>query len=228
MIKQIRTLIRGRLFEAQEAVVDRNAAVLLDQQIRDAAGDIQSARRAVAVATAQNEQEKSRRAVVVSRIADLEARTMAALEKGHDVLAREAADAIIQLEADRDTSEKAEAQFTASIGKLKSLVRAAEARLQELQRGQRITRATGQVQKLNSLIHGVGSASLDEAEQTLARLSERQMRNDIATSVLRELDGTRNTASVLEKLADAGCGAPLRVSADEILGRLRTRMNSAA
>ncbi|MGO8506462.1 PspA/IM30 family protein, partial [Rhizobium leguminosarum] len=68
--------------------------------------------------------------------------------KGNEGLAREAAEEIAYLEAERDASEKAQAQFTGAIEKLKGIVRASEARLQELQRGERMARATQEAQKL--------------------------------------------------------------------------------
>jgi len=97
MFNVILTLIRGRAYDAEQAFIDRNAMPLLAQQIRDAAGAIQSARRAVAIAVAQNEQEKSQHAAIVGRIADLETRAVAALQKGNDELARQAAEAIAEL-----------------------------------------------------------------------------------------------------------------------------------
>ncbi len=229
MFNAILTLIRGRAFEAEQAFIDRNAVPLLAQQIRDAASAIQSARRAVAVAVAQNEQEKSQHAAIAGRIADLENRAVAALQKGNDELARQAAEAIAQLEAERDASEKAQAQFTATIGKLKATVRASEARLQELQRGERLARATEQTQKLTAACDdNSGLATLDEAEETLARLQAYQNRCEIAASTMKEMDAASRQATIIEKLANAGFGAPLGPSADDVLARLRDRMNSAA
>ncbi len=229
MFNAILTLIRGRAFEAEQAFIDRNAVPLLAQQIRDAASAIQSARRAVAVAVAQNEQEKSQHAAIAGRIADLENRAVAALQKGNDELARQAAEAIAQLEAERDASEKAQAQFTATIGKLKATVRASEARLQELQRGERLARATEQTQKLTAACDdNSGLATLDEAEETLARLQAYQNRCEIAASTMKEMDAASRQATIIEKLANAGFGAPLGPSADDVLARLRDGMNSAA
>ncbi len=229
MFNAILTLIRGRAFEAEQAFIDRNAVPLLAQQIRDAASAIQSARRAVAVAVAQNEQEKSQHAAIAGRIADLENRAVAALQKGNDELARQAAEAIAQLEAERDASEKAQAQFTATIGKLKATVRASEARLQELQRGERLARATEQTQKLTAACDdNSGLATLDEAEETLARLQAYQNRCEIAASTMKEMDAASRQATIIEKLANAGFGAPLGPSADDVLARLRDRMNSTA
>jgi phage shock protein A len=228
MFNLIVTLLRGRAHDAERAFADRNAMPLLNQQTRDAAHAIQSARRAVAVAIAQNEQEKSQHTMILSRIADLETRTLVALEKGSESLAREAADAIAYLEAERDASEKAQAQFTTAIAKLKGIVRAAEARLQDLQRGERLARATEQAQKLDLAAAGSGLATLDEAEETLARLRARQSQNDTIASLLKEMDSAPRSAGIIEKLANAGCGAPLRSSADDVLARLRTRINNAA
>ncbi|MBX5191096.1 PspA/IM30 family protein [Rhizobium sp. NZLR3b] len=228
MFKLISILLRGRAHDAEQAFADRNAVPLLAQQIRDAAQSIQSARRSVAVAIAQNEQEKGQHATIVARIADLEIRACAALDKGNDGLAREAAEAIAFLEAERDASEKAQAQFVGAIDKLKAIVRASEARLQELQRGERLARATEEAQKLDVAVAGPGLATLDDAEETLARLRLRQSQNELTAVALKDMEGAIRPAGIIEKLANAGCGAPLRSSADDVLARLKSRIAPAA
>jgi hypothetical protein len=40
------------------------------------------------------------------------------------------------------------------------------------------------------------------------------------------MDSTPRSAGIIEKLANAGCGAPLRSSADDVLARLRARSNN--
>ncbi|NYJ11129.1 phage shock protein A [Rhizobium leguminosarum] len=228
MFKLISILLRGRAHDAEQAFADHHAVPLLSQQIRDAAQQIQSARRSVAVAIAQNEQEKGQHATIVARIADLENRACAALDRGNDGLAREAAEAIAFLEAERDASEKAQAQFTAGIDKLKSIVRASEARLQALQRGERLARATEQAQKLDVVVAGPGLATLDEAEETLARLRLRQSQNDLTAAALKEMEGSIRPAGIIEKLANAGCGPALHSTADDVLARLKSRITPAA
>lgn len=228
MFKLISILLRGRAHDAEQAFADRNAVPLLAQQIRDAAQSIQSARRSVAVAIAQNEQEKVQHGAIVARIDDLENRASAALAKGNEGLAREAAEAIAYLEAERDASEKAQAQFTGAIDKLKAIVRASEARLQELQRGERLARATQEAQKLDVVVAGPGLATLDDAEETLARLRLRQSQNELTAAALKDMEGSIRPAGIIEKLANAGCGAPLRSSADDVLARLKSRITPAA
>jgi phage shock protein A len=228
MFKLISILLRGRAHDAEQAFADRNAVPLLAQQIRDAAQSIQSARRSVAVAIAQNEQERVQHTAIVARIADLENRASAALAKGNEGLAREAAEAIAYLEAERDASEKAQSQFTGAIDKLKAIVRASEARLQELQRGERLARATQEAQKLDVVVAGPGLATLDDAEETLARLRLRQSQNELTAAALKDMEGAIRPAGIIEKLANAGFGAPLRSSADDVLARLKSRITPAA
>ncbi|MBY3557621.1 PspA/IM30 family protein [Rhizobium laguerreae] len=228
MFKLISILLRGRAHDAEQAFADRHAVPLLSQQIRDAAQSIQSARRSVAVAIAQNEQEKVQHGAIVARIADLETRASAALAKGNEDLAREAAEAIAYLEAERDASEKAQSQFTLAIDKLKGIVRASEARLQELQRGERLARATQEAQKLDVAVAGPGLATLDDAEETLARLRLRQSQNELTAAALKDMEGAIRPAGIIEKLANAGFGAPLRSSADDVLARLKSRITPAA
>ncbi|MBY3040034.1 PspA/IM30 family protein [Rhizobium laguerreae] len=228
MFKLISILLRGRAHDAEQAFADRHAVPLLSQQIRDAAQSIQSARRSVAVAIAQNEQEKGQHGAIVARIADLEIRASAALAKGNEGLAREAAEAIAYLEAERDASEKAQSQFTSAVDKLKGIVRASEARLQELQRGERLARATQEAQKLDVVVAGPGLARLDDAEVTLARLRLRQSQNELTAVALKDMEGAIRPAGIIEKLANAGFGAPLRTSADDVLARLKSRITPAA
>ena len=79
MLKTILTLMRGAAAAAEEEVVDRNALLILDQQIRDAAGAIERGKRALALAIAHDEAEGKRLDSTLARIADLEERATAAL-----------------------------------------------------------------------------------------------------------------------------------------------------
>src|SRR5215471_693319 len=99
MLKTIMTLFRGAAHRAEEEFADRSALLILDQQIRDAAAGIERAKRALAVAIAQDEAEGKRLEATLKRIADLEERAVAALGAGNEELAAEAAEAIAVMEA---------------------------------------------------------------------------------------------------------------------------------
>ena len=129
MLKTIVTLFRGAAFRAEEEFVDRSALLILDQQIRDAAAGIERAKRALAVATAQDEAEGKRLETTLTRITDLEERAVAALNGGSEELAAEAAETIAVMEADRDSIREARATFAHEIGNLKATVRKSSQRL---------------------------------------------------------------------------------------------------
>lgn len=228
MFNLIATLLRARAHDAEQMLTDTHAAPLLAQQIRDSARAIQSARLALAVAIAQNEKERSQHAVIVSRIADLEERTLAALSKGNDSLAREAADTIAFFEAERAACEQAQAQFTTAITKLRQTVRSCEGRLTDLQRGERLARATHAAQKIDHAAAGTRLATLDDAERTLERLRDRQKQTDMVSTALKQMEAPARCADLTERLAEAGCGAPLRSCADDVLARLRARLDANA
>lgn len=228
MLKQFFALVRGRSYEAAETVVDRNALVILRQQIRDCADAIAAARRAVAIAIAQNEQEVSQFKKLVVRIDDLEKRTIAAIEQGQNELAREAAETIAMLEAERDASSEAQKSFSTEIERLKRIIRVSEMRLRELQRGQRIVAAVDSTQRLRESAPGSSLSALKDAEETLLRLRTRQKQIDATAAAMAEMEQSGDPAAVSEKLAAAGCGAPLRSSADAVLERLTKTMTKSA
>ncbi|TRC92710.1 PspA/IM30 family protein [Mesorhizobium sp. WSM4303] len=228
MLKQFFALVRGRSYEAAEVVADRNALVILRQQIRDCADAIAAARRAVAIAIAQNEQEVAQFKKLVVRIDDLEKRTIAAIEQGQNELAREAAETIAMLEAERDASSEAQKSFSTEIERLKRIIRVSEMRLRELQRGQRIVAAVDSTQRLRESAPGSSLSALKDAEETLLRLRTRQKQIDATAAAMAEMEQSGDPAAVSEKLAAAGCGAPLRSSADAVLERLTKTMTKPA
>lgn len=222
------TLLRGQRFEAAQALTDRHALPLLRQQIRESAQAVTASRRAVAVAMAQNEREKEQHGRLVAQLTELEERTLAALDKGQEDLAREAADTIAHLEAERDASAAAQTRFETEIARLRTCLRDAEARLRQLERGQRLATATDKTQRLQNVLPEGGLASLRDAEATLARLQLRQTEMDATARAMTELEATGSAELLREKLAAEGCGAPIKTNADEVLDRLKARAKKAA
>jgi phage shock protein A len=204
--------------------------LILDQQIRDSAAAIERAKRALAVAIAQDEAEGKRLETTLSRIADLEERAVAALTGGSEELASEAAEAIAVMEADRDAIREARATFAREITGLKSAVRRSGQRLSELERGKRIALAAESVRRLKTG-HGLGTTSgataLADAEATLRRLRERQA-EDAAADTAYEAFDTTNPTSVAERLEAAGFGKRTRPTAADVLARLKQKTGAPA
>lgn len=223
MYRQVWTLIRGYSHTAAESFNDRHALLILRQQMRDSAQAVTAARKAVALAIAQNRQEAEQHDRLNRSIADLEDRAIEAIKQGKSDLAREAAETIAQLEAEREASKQAQDQFTSEIERLKNNVRKAEYRLKDLQRGQRLADATDKAHRLREQVPSSGLSSLCEAEETLERLRRRQREIDLTDEAMNELDIDTCPKRVREKLAEAGCGQPIRASADDVFERLSAR-----
>jgi len=226
LLKTLITLVRGRTSQIAEEVADQNALLILDQQMRDATGTLDRAKKALAVAIAQENQEDQRLDATHSRISDLETRAVAAIDAGRDDLATEAAETIAALEAERDASLTARALFATEIAKLKGHVLQQQMRLSQLERGRRIARAAeavrvtrrGRIEDAS-----IFAGTLAEAESTLARLREHQVEADIAEAAFEALDAATSPIAVAEKLSAEGFGPRLRPNAADVLARLKER-----
>ena len=226
MFKTVLTIFRGSVAAAGEELEDRTALLILDQQMRDAAAAVDRSKRTLALAIASDQAEGRRLETTNSRIADLEVRASAALDDGREDLAREAAQAIANLEADRDAATTARALFASEITRLKRHVANAEARMTELDRGRRLARASEAVRSLRR--SGIEAArpyesTLPEAEATLKRLRERQLDAQAADEALIEIDAATGPLSVAEKLAEQGFGPRMKSTADDVLARLKAK-----
>jgi phage shock protein A len=231
MFKTFVTFFRGSAAAAGEEFADRNALVILDQQIRDAGASLERAKRALALAIAQDRQEAARIAGAEARIADLEARVTAALQAGDEAHAREGAEAIAALETDRDAYRGAKALFEPEIRRLRDYVAQAEQRLAAVQRGRRIARAAESVRVVRRgriEDEGLHRATLSEAEATLSRLRERQGELQAADEALDDLEAASRPETIAEKLAARGFGPPVKTTANDVLARLRARTTQAA
>jgi phage shock protein A len=231
MFKTVLTLFRGSVAAAGEELEGRNALLILDQQMRDAAVAVERAKPTLALAIAQDQQEGRRLDATNARIADLELRATAVLDGGREDLAREAAESIATLEADRDAAMTARTLFASEISRLKRHVASAEARITELDRGRRIARASEAVRALRR--GGVEAArpyesTLLEAEGTLKRLRERQQEAQAADRALTEIVATNGPLATAEKLAEQGFGPRLKSTADDVLARLNAKRTQPA
>ena len=226
MLKTFVTIFRGHAARAEEEFADANALVSLDQHIRDAAAGLDRARRALAVAMAQDAGEVKRIGEIEARSADLERRAIAALDGGREDLAAEAAESIAGLEADKASAASAHDSFSRESRKLRNLVVNAERRIAELERGRRAARVSEAVRRLHdrgAIDVGGQAGALSDAEATLKRLRQRQAEAEAADAALEALEGTSAADLIAEKLEAAGFGDRTRPTAASVLERLKQR-----
>ena len=111
----------------------------------------------------------------------------------------------------------------AEVSKLRASVVMSEERLRALKRGERIAMATDKAQRVSHAIPDGTSNALRDAEETLTRLRARQTEVDATNEALDALENTNDTRTLREKLAEAGCGTPLKTTAEAVLERLRSQ-----
>jgi phage shock protein A len=231
MFKTFVTLFRGAAAAAEEEIADHNALLILDQQIRDAAGAVRRGKQALAIAVVKDDRERKRIDILSTRIADLEERAGEALTSGREDLAAEAAEAIAAMENDRAAVVEARASFADEITHLQSTVVDYTRRLADLDRGRQIAKAAEAVRRLKAGRNppGVVAASaLAEAEETLRRLRERQTDDVAADSIMQALDAEAASKSLAGRLEAAGCGPRTRITGADVLARIGSRTKSIA
>ncbi|MFP7675732.1 PspA/IM30 family protein [Marivita sp. S0852] len=221
MFKQLFTLVRGTSVDASQAFLDANAVALLRQQMRDAAEGVARSRKAVAVVMAYAEKEKRRLTSIEAKITELETRALDALSKDRDDLAQDAAQAIAELEAERDATCKTIETYDREIAVLRRDLKNSEAQLAELKRGQRLAEATAKTQHVRGSAPALNRNDLSDAAATLKRLQERQTHADDTMVAMAELSLAENADAVNDRLAEAGMGSAKRSTADDVLARLK-------
>lgn len=218
MIATLKAIFRN----ATEQSGDGVALLTLDQQITDAGKQVRSARKAVALAKAQQEQDRRRLAQTKTNIADLESRACDALQQGKEALAQETATAIAILEDERDALQKSAQVFESDMATLVGNLRKAEMRFRSLERGQRMVKVRNSVRTASSVTH---ASNLSDAEETLTKLQDRQERADLTDEAYAALSVFDRPDDLVQRLSDEGCGTPVTSSAEQVLERLKSRTN---
>jgi len=174
-----------------------------------------AARRALAVAIAEESREAKRRSGLVVDVDDLERRAVAALGAGREDLAIEASEAIAVIATEINASERASQRFAAEVALARREVDAQRRRLADLDRGRRLAKIGS---ALADTMHTSrsGHDSLSEAETALARLVAD---NDDARAVRNEMAPAEH---LIERMSDAGFGEASHIKASDVLARLKS------
>ena len=228
MLKAMFTLIKGSAHDADEAFKDTHALKLLQQQSRDATSAVQNAKRALAIAMASGRTEQQQTQKLRAKLAELESRAIAALEKGEKALAAEAAEAIANHENDLGARENAERAYEAEITRLRQNLQTAEARLRDLERGRRLAETRDRTQRISGHSKLTPMSKLAEAESTLKRVEKKQSLTDQTQAALDELTQPSNLEATNEKLQQAGLGPSLKIKSADVLARLSKKAKASA
>ena len=222
MWKQLVTLVRGGTHEAGQAIADRHALTILDQQIRDAGTAQAKARDDLAGLTARRRMmEKDLEALVAQRT-KYEASARAAMQRGDMDLARQVAERLASIEAEGSAKTPQVQEMRAAEDRIRAIIAQGDSKIEALRREVEVVRANESVQRAQAAVassYGGATASMGSAADSLKRIKERQAINDERFRAAAELEDMRTGADLDAKLRDAGL-LPGASSADDILARL--------
>ena len=224
MWKLMRTIALGRKARAEQAIETANAAVIIEQKLREAESSHGRSKRALASLIVTIENEERALAALDNRLAELTDRTRSALEAGDDDLAASAAELVAQLENERRVRQDTLDRARSRAARMRLSIERTHRKLVDLRQGLITARAVERERQSLGSTTGRSTdsalAAIREGEAVLQRLMGSEDPVGVDAQVDRIEDELSGRA-VEERLADAGHGDPLRVRAQDVLSRLK-------
>ncbi|GGM18984.1 PspA/IM30 family protein [Pseudomonas asuensis] len=226
--KKVVTALRGGASEVGEAIVDKQAIRILDQEIRDAEAALLRARNGLVDIKAKHKLSLQRLDAFKNDIQNWEGKAMTALEKGEEGLATECANKVAEIEAQREQEQILAEQFGKQTDALHAQVIKAEAQIKGLKQQVEMAKARETVQKARvatAAATGGANGSLETAVDSLARIKSRQDEQDARLQAAEELASAANGGDLERRLQEAGIGSKTGGGAD-VLARLKAKQSS--
>ena len=225
---KVATAVRGGVSEAGEAIVDKQALRILDQEIRDADSELGRSKEALTGIIAKRKLADKKVDSLKSSLTEYEGYAMKALDKDDDGLAVEIAEKIAGLETELLGEEGLAKAFSESEGQLRKTVGQTEANLKRLKQQVDTVKATESVQRSQAAVaarHSGAGSSMRSALDSLERLKSKQAERAAKFEAASELAESTEEVSLDAKLKAAGIvdgGA----SGGDVLARLKAKRNA--
>lgn len=219
------TALRGGATEAGEAIVDSQALRILDQEIRDASGELGQSKDALASIMARQKLAEEKASQLTKSITENEGYAVQALEKGEEALALEVADKISSLETRLDTEATQAKEFESSAASLRSAIMQAEKNIKRLKQQIDTVKATDSVQRAQAVVaekYSGSNSKLRTAMDSLDRIKEQQALKSAQMSAASELASETSDDSLQSKLEKAGIVSGGH-NAQEVLDRIKKK-----
>lgn len=201
------TLFRGATHDGVQAINDKKAMVILDQEIRDAQADQDSATDALTGIIAKRKLQGESIAALTSDIESLTQKAIKAQGQGNQELALEIAAVIGQKTQTRDSEQKVYDQYAATEEKFRQTVKTSATRIQSARQQADIAKARDSIQQAQKNVlssTGKTTGGLNNAMESLERIRQRQDETDAKFEARQSLDDDLNGNSLEQKMKDAG------------------------
>ncbi len=219
------TALRGGMNEAGEAVVDTQALRILDQEVRDASGELKLSKESLVAIIAQQKVAEQKVNTLKASITEYEGYAIKALEKDDDVLALEIAEKIAELENLQVSEAEAVDGFSASANSLKAAIASADNNIKRLKQQIDTVKATESVQRAQESVsqrYAGSNTKLQTAMDSLERIKQKQTLNAAKLQAAEELHANTSEQSLQDKLHKAGI-ANQGQQAKDVLERLKNK-----
>jgi phage shock protein A len=223
MLNVLKTLFKGAGARAEDALTDHFAIDLIEQKIREAEASLSGAKITLASLIVRQRNEERHLVRLGADIDDLETRTSLALQGGKDELAGEAAGSIAQMLNEQGVRQATIDQLAQRVARTHAAVGKANRRIIDLRQGMISASAVDAERKaqrnLNRTIGNVSAfREADALIQRVLNADDPLEQSDVLDEIDADLDGT----SVRDRLAQAGFGGRTKITAADVLSRLRT------
>jgi phage shock protein A len=219
------TALRGGMNEAGEAVVDTQALRILDQEVRDASGELKLSKESLVAIIAQHKVAEQKVNTLKTSITEYEEYAIKALEKNDDALALEIAEKIAELENLQISETEAVGGFSASASSLKAAIASADNNIKRLKQQIDTVKATESVQRAQESVsqrYAGSNTKLQTAMDSLERIKQKQTLNAAKLQAAEELHANTSEQSLQDKLHKAGI-ANQGQQAKDVLERLKNK-----
>ncbi len=221
MFATVKTLFTGASARTEEQLRDHYAIELIDQKIREAQANLKAAKLGLASLIQRSRNETRQIETLDSRINDLTGRAQAAMAEGREDLARQAAQAIADMENERSMRQETRSRLEARELQLRQSVETSNRRIIDLRQGAVAARAVRSEQGMQKRLtrHIGGESPMDEADALIKRVLGADDPFEQG-EILAEIDRGLDHADVGDRMADAGFGTHGRATATDVLSRL--------
>jgi phage shock protein A len=222
------TALKGGVNEAGEAIVDSQALRILDQEIRDAADELNQSKNSLAEIIARQKLAQEKCKQLRKQVEEHEGYAIKALGQDDEPLAHEVAEKIAALEGQLEQEEDSHQGFSNSAASLRQAIQQTENNLKRLKQQIDTVKATENVQRAQAAVadrhHGADS-KMRTAMDSLERIKEKQALKSAKMSAAQEIANDNGDSDLQNKLEQAGI-KPGANKADDVLARLKQKKST--
>lgn len=228
MLKTLKAVLVGRSVQVERTIETQNAAIIIDGKISEAEQGQAQAKRALASLITRAKAEEKALEALDRRINDLEPRIIQALEAGQNKLAEDAAHMLATLENEKRMRRETLYRTREKAGRLRLALEKTHRQLIDLKQGLLTARAIETERDAFRQIKGDFSArsAIREGEAVLQRLLQTDDPIEMMES-LDEIEAELSGDRVIDEMAQAGFGDPIKLRGADILARIKSELGTS-